>query len=255
VAQGTDGKPLREVLLEVDDIHCALLEQNKQHFHQAAETPFGGEVGEGILADLVGYSGLTKAAKAIVDGNFLDQYGASMEMLPETTHLIMELVMPDEIQQLGKINHEVSTEDFHHGFLHWKESTSTSPSGRHLSHYKAIINDPKRKKESRNENYMSKRKLDLLELYTNLVNIPLKYGFALERWCTSITIMLEKDPGSPCIECLRIIHLFEADYNFCLSDCGAAAWYIMAKILAPSGISRIDPSPIDKRLMLFIRKP
>jgi hypothetical protein len=35
-------------------------------------------------------------------------------------------------------------------------------------------------------------------------------------WCTSITIMLEKDLGSPCIECLQIIHLFEADYNFCL---------------------------------------
>jgi hypothetical protein len=26
VVQGTDGKPLREVLLEVDDIHWALLE-------------------------------------------------------------------------------------------------------------------------------------------------------------------------------------------------------------------------------------
>ncbi len=28
--------------------------------------------------------------------------------------------------------------------------------------------------------------------------------------------MLEKDPGSPRIECLWIIYLFEADYNFCL---------------------------------------
>jgi hypothetical protein len=63
---------------------------------------------------------------------------------------------------------------------------------------------------------MSKRKLDLLELYTNLVNIPLKYGFAPERLCTSITVMLEKDPGSLRIKHLRIIHLFEADYNFCL---------------------------------------
>jgi hypothetical protein len=111
-------------------------------------------------------------AKAIVDGNFLEQYGDSVDMLPETTHLIMELAMPDEIWQLGKINHEVSTEDFYHGFQHWKESTSTSPSGRHLGHYKAIING---------ENYVSKRKLDFLEVYTKLVgNIPLKYGFTPE---------------------------------------------------------------------------
>jgi hypothetical protein len=92
-----------------------------KHFHQAAETPFEGEVGEGILADLVGYSGVTKAVKAIVDGNFLDQYVVSIEMLPKTSHLIMELAMPDENWQLGKINHEVSMEDFYHGFLHCLE--------------------------------------------------------------------------------------------------------------------------------------
>ena len=216
VMTDAEGKPLREILLEVDDIHKALLERNKKHFHQAAATPFGGEVGEGILADLVGYSGLTEAAKAIVDGTFMEQYGDSVDMLPETTHLIMELAMPDEIQQLGKINSVVSTEDFYHGFQHWKESTSTSPSGRHLGHYKAIINDPERKKQARDENYVSKRQLDFLEIYTKLVNIPLKYGFAPERWCTSITVMIEKDPGSPRIERLRVIHLFEADYNFCL---------------------------------------
>jgi hypothetical protein len=37
---------------------------------------------------------------------------------------------------------------------------ATSPSDRHLGHYKAIINDPKRKKEAHNENYVSKHKLD-----------------------------------------------------------------------------------------------
>jgi hypothetical protein len=62
VVQGTNGKPLWEVLLELDDIHRALLERNKKHFHQTAETPFGGEVREGILADLVCYSGLMKEA-------------------------------------------------------------------------------------------------------------------------------------------------------------------------------------------------
>ena len=79
-----------------------------------------------------------------MDGTFLEQYGNSVDLvlLPETTCLIMELMMPEEIQQLGKINNSVSMEDFYHGFQHWKESTSTSPSSHHLGHYKAIINDP-----------------------------------------------------------------------------------------------------------------
>ncbi len=107
-----EGKPLWEVLLKVDDIHKALLECNKKHFHQAAATSFGNEVGGGILADLVGYSGLTTVAKAIVEGTLMEQYGDSVDMLPEMTSLIMELMMPEEIQQLGRINPEVSSEDF-----------------------------------------------------------------------------------------------------------------------------------------------
>lgn len=124
------------------------MECNKKHFHQAAATSFGNEVGGGILADLVGYSGLTTVAKAIVEGTLMEQYGDSVDMLPEMTSLIMELIMPEEIQQLGRINPEVSLEDFFHGFQNWKESTSMSSLGWHLGHYKAIINDPERKKEA-----------------------------------------------------------------------------------------------------------
>jgi hypothetical protein len=35
--------------------------------------------------------------------------------------------------------------------------------------------------------------------------------FSSLMWCTSITIMIEKDPGNPWIERLQVIHLFEAD--------------------------------------------
>ena len=49
-----------------------------------------------------------------------------------------------------------------------------------------------------------------------MINFPLRYGFAPTRWCKSITIMIAKDPGSSKIERIRVIHLFEADYNFTL---------------------------------------
>jgi hypothetical protein len=42
VLRNVDGEEIREVLLEVDDIHKALLEQNRKYFHQADETPFAG---------------------------------------------------------------------------------------------------------------------------------------------------------------------------------------------------------------------
>lgn len=125
-----DGNDKREILLDADDIHKALLDRNKKHFHQAAETPFG----HGILGDLVGYSGLSKAAKDIVNGEFLTKYPDVTEaMLPETQQLVTEMAMPEVIKALKKpIPKEIERSDFVHGFKKWKEKTSTSPLGRHL---------------------------------------------------------------------------------------------------------------------------
>jgi hypothetical protein len=85
------------------------------------------------------------------------------------------------------------------GFLNWKETTSTSPSGRHLGHYKAILQDP-----------------TLLTCFTKFINITLEHGLTLRRWCNAVNIMIEKDIGHPKLTRLRIIHLFEADLTFFL---------------------------------------
>ena len=50
-----------------------------------------------------------------------------------------------------------------------------------------------------------------------MLNIGLSTGCLLGRWQQTVSVMLEKDKGSPKIDRLRIIQLFEADYNFVLS--------------------------------------
>jgi hypothetical protein len=119
------------VLLEVNDIHKAILERNKKHFHQADETPFAGGAENTVLYDLLGYTGMSQAAKDVVDGTFLVKYGDKLgNILPEMEQVICELSMPEEIKVLGKkIDTEILEEDFISGFKGWKESTSTSPSG------------------------------------------------------------------------------------------------------------------------------
>jgi len=203
IVHDSDGTEMRKILLEADDIHKALLERNKNHFRKAADTPFG----SGDLYDLVGFTGLNEAADAIVAGTFMEEYGDELNLLPETEQLIAELAMPEMIKNLeSDIPTEVGEGEYIDGFKKWTESTSTSPSGRHLGHYKAIVNDPLK----------ATRDLNFVDLYVKAINLPLKYGFVPSRWCNSVTVMIEKDPGSPRIERLRIIHLFKADYNFCL---------------------------------------
>jgi hypothetical protein len=77
---------------------------------------------------------VSKAAKDIVDGTFMEKYGDKCDILLETEQIIWELVIPEEIKVLGKkIDSEISEDDFIDGFKGWKESTLTSHSIRMTS--------------------------------------------------------------------------------------------------------------------------
>ncbi len=54
----------------------------------------------------------------------------------------------------------------------------------------------------------------MLEIHTRLLQLCIKHGVVLDRWAHCISCYLEKDPGSPKMDRLRIIHIFEADLNF-----------------------------------------
>ncbi len=49
-----------------------------------------------------------------------------------------------------------------------------------------------------------------------LLNIVILVGIIPKRWCKVVGVLLEKDPGHPNLNRLRVIHLFEAYYNLFL---------------------------------------
>jgi hypothetical protein len=94
----------------------------------------------------------------------------------------------------------VTTEDFISCFSCVAEKTSSSPSGRHGGHYLACID------------LKDELSVLLAEVHAAMMSIPLAEGFWPEWWRQAI-IMLEKIPGVPRINKLRIIQLLEADLN------------------------------------------
>jgi hypothetical protein len=48
------------------------------------------------------------------------------------------------------------------------------------------------------------------------MNYCLHFGYSLRRWQKIVNSLLEKDPGTPRIHRLRVIHLYEWDYNLLL---------------------------------------
>ncbi len=128
VVRNANGTESRKVLLE------AILEWNQQHFHQADDTLFAGGAEDTILYDLLGYTGMRKAAKdSMVDGTFMEKYGDKCDLLP-AEQVIRELAMPEEIKVLGKkIHSKISDDDFIDGFKKWKETSGALQGDRYRS--------------------------------------------------------------------------------------------------------------------------
>eukprot|EP00957_Ditylum_brightwellii_P104210 7937134-Ditylum_brightwellii.AAC.1 len=76
------------------------------------------------------------------------------------------------------------------------EMTTSSPSGRHYGHYKAVLTDD-----------------SICIVHTIMMTLPLRFGFTPRRWQKAIDVMLEKDHGNPKINRLRIIVIVEGDMN------------------------------------------
>jgi hypothetical protein len=97
----------------------------------------------------------------------------------------------------------------------WNEQTSTSPSLRHLGHYKCLLVPDGNDKAYTDDNPNPAEAIMLV--YYQVAMAALKSGNALERWTHVTTTMIEKIPGLPRIHKLRVIHLYEADYNLLLN--------------------------------------
>ena len=107
----------------------------------------------------------------------------------------------------------------------WRESTSTSPSGQHLGHFKSLLatrhgyshvtgEDCPEDIAKRNE--LSDIQYKLLRLRLQLINYSLSTGYSYRRWQTIANSHILKEPGNIKIHRTRVIHIYEADYNLAL---------------------------------------
>jgi hypothetical protein len=117
-----------------------------------------------------------------------------LPMLSETRRILDTIGAPYPI--VPDPNGSASQDDFISAYSVAKESTSSSPSGRHIGHYKVAVDN-----------------LTLAQLHSRMMSFPFMHGFAPDRWKRVNDIMLEKEPGNCRCHWLRILALFESDFN------------------------------------------
>ncbi|KAI2513680.1 hypothetical protein MHU86_820 [Fragilaria crotonensis] len=190
--------------------------ENRLHFGQAQGTPFTIPP----LSELLGYTGTSETQNQLLRGTFDNSgFEGSIQLL--LRHLqFAQSTIADTTRPT------ISDDDFCSKLKLWSESTTTSPSGMHLGHYKALIARHSYSSEAADEDltpeYREKRdtlnyrQQALRSLRLALINYSLERGYSFQRWQKVVNTMLFKDPDNVRLHRTRVIHIYEADFNLFL---------------------------------------
>jgi hypothetical protein len=154
-----------------------------------------------------GHYGETETGQSIIQGEL--QPVLENAQFPET-QVVLNLLQPfDPLAE--PVSAHVTKADFKNFFKKWKEATSTSPSEKHLGHYKALLSP------AILDNQLLVNKAErIIDAHVHLLNAATSYGCPFERWKFIVSVMIEKNAGDYQLNKLWTIHLFEADSNWLL---------------------------------------
>ena len=110
------------------------------------------------MAELVGQHGDTPESVALLRGHLPSLPNST---LPETMRILQTLATDYPV---APGTAAISSEEFEATYAAASENTSSSPSGHHIGHYKAILDNPL-----------------LVQLHSSMMSIPFQAGFAPER--------------------------------------------------------------------------
>jgi hypothetical protein len=206
-----------EEITDPVEISHHLIDKSINHFSQANEAPFC----QYPLVDLFGYEGTTPH---MIDMVQLGNIPLEIRRQPTYVNLILERLASGK--NLPIINSDIPFDD-----MKWNERTTTSPSGRHLGHYKILTMLEVIDEVDNN----IKLNQELLKLYYLVTMTAVECGGSLARWKRISTCMIQKIPGVNRINKLRVIHLYEADYNLILKIMWARAGVGSCRCVAYDG--------------------
>jgi hypothetical protein len=182
------------------------------------------------LANELSFCGDSSVADSILAGTHpTDRYSEPV------TLLLKHLRQTHEMASLQTFP-TISLQEFQAKLRVWRETTTTSPSGMHLGHYKALFakhkysyvppldpalpEDDKRTQAHRKllalkEEYDHMQQT-LADVPLPLLNYALERGYSFTRWQRIADTILFNDPGCVKIHRTRVIHIYEADFNLML---------------------------------------
>lgn len=198
-----------KTITDPQEVEYYIMLRNRIHFGQAQGTPFTIPP----LQTYLDWNASTREAENTLNGSFT----LTINSTPMTTEILQACVA---VAPKNSIPEKLSMEEFRGKISTWRETTSTSPSGRHLGRYKVLFtkNAPEELSTDQEAATSFADKQDFIaQLKLSIMNYCIRHTYVLHRWRTVVNIMIFKDPGNFKIHRLRVIHLYEADFNALLA--------------------------------------
>jgi hypothetical protein len=198
-----DPQTIFKFIVDPIEIERHILQRNQIHFSQARHTPLASSA---VLA-LLGFGGTRSVADQLLQGT------VAVETItddPFGQAILIQCKRVNPVLPAG-----ISIDKFKSSYKTWRVGTSTSPSGRHLSHQHALFQPHGIDDLWESEEYNSaeaSRDLNWFAQY-GIVSYGIKHGYTFDRWKKVVNAMIEKDPGNPQLHWLQVIHLYKSDYN------------------------------------------
>ncbi|KAI2492798.1 hypothetical protein MHU86_21758 [Fragilaria crotonensis] len=145
-------------------IEAQILKYNSTAFRTATESPCG----HGIIHNELTFTSLSSSAQHLLLSGYVPPEWHKGDTQLEA--FFSSFAVPDHVRAHDEISSEISSSDIEWGMKKWRESTATSPSGRHLGHYKALITNPV-----------------LLDGLTKFLNIAISNGISAVASCTLLS--------------------------------------------------------------------
>jgi len=194
-APGLDNSSHHE-FHQKDELEKACLEEVGRRFTQAQHTPLLSSPLLKIFAEC----SKSKEVTRVLSGTFIPPIPCD----EFATKFLSSLAKPSQVSDCAMR----TASEYCNGWRKARETTSSLASGIHFGHYIAGTFNP-----------------EIMVINAALADIPLRTGFSYQQWQTGLNLMIEKTTGNFNVEKLRIILLFEADFNANNKWIGRAAMY------------------------------
>jgi hypothetical protein len=182
-ASNTEFKSIVDPL----EIESYILQWNKIHFSQARYTPLSTTA----VTELLGFGGTRSIADRLLKGT------VSVNVItddPFGQAILLQCKRVNPIIPAG-----ITIEEFKASYKKWRVGTSTSPSGRHLSHQHALLQPHGIDKLIEPDEHEKAEKSKALNWYVQhgIVSYGIKHGYTFDHWKQVVNAMIEKEPGNP----------------------------------------------------------